>query len=138
VVGASGSPAAGSASPHERIASPDATRGSQRSRCCGEPKRAIGSAAPTSVGIAGTGATRARTPRQHGELGEALPHPALLRGHGDAEQVRARERAPELVVEVQLAALDLAQAVGRRLLLEDLARELAQLALHFGGMKVHD
>jgi hypothetical protein len=64
--------------------------------------------------------------------------PPCSAGTAMPEQVRARELAPELVVEVQLAALDLAQAVGRRLLLEDLAREVAQLALDLGGMEVHD
>ena len=138
MVGASGSPASASASPHERITSPDATRGSKRSRCAGDAE-----ARDRQCGADERGDRRHRRHRtpalldQHGELGEALPHAALLARHRDAEQVRARERGPERGVEVQLAALDLAQAIRRRLLFEDLARELAQLALDLGGCEVH-
>ena len=91
VVGASGSPAAGSASPAERITSPAATRGSQRARCSAVPKRAIGSAAPTSVGNRRHRRHRAAALLdEHGELGEALPHAAVL---GSAPRPRAGSRA---------------------------------------------
>ena len=58
-------------------------------------------------------------------------------GQPDAEQIRARELAPEVEIEAVLARLDRAQPLVRAVILQDLAREVADFLLLFREGKIH-
>ena len=138
VVGRAGSWLPASSRPALRITSPLTTPGSQRCCCAWLPKRAIGSAAITSVASAGTGATVrpiSSSSRQVVKKPRALPPKASGRPTPSRfERASSRQRSRSM-------PSALASAFSRRSLraaiLEDLAREVAHLLLLFREREIH-